>query len=99
MVGLLAFFAVIITIFIFAFRNRQWFKQHPRQDAVWLGLHASLVGALVAGVLDHYLFNLEFHHAVTAFWLIIGLAVAATRLGTVPQDLSPLALQRHSRGL
>ncbi len=80
-IGLLAFFAVVVTIFGYAFRNRDWFKGHPRQDAVWLGLHAALVGALVAGFFDHYLFNLEFHHAVTAFWLIVGLAVATTQLG------------------
>ncbi len=81
LIGLTAFFAIIITIFAYAFRNRQWFIDHPQQDAVWLGLHASLVGALVAGVLDHYLFNLEFHHAVTAFWLMVGLAASATYLG------------------
>ena len=80
-IGLLSFFAVVATIFVYAFRNRDWFKQHPQEDAVWLGLHAALVGALVAGAFDHYLFNLEFHHAVTAFWTIVGLAVASTYLG------------------
>lgn len=80
-IGLLSFFAVVATIFVYAFRNRDWFKQHPQEDAVWLGLHAALVGALVAGAFDHYLFNLEFHHAVTAFWMIVGLAVASTYLG------------------
>ena len=54
---------------------------HERRDAVWLGLHAALVGALVAGVFDHYLFNMDFHHAVTIFWMVLGLAVASTRLG------------------
>ena len=52
-----------------------------RRDAVWLGLHAALVGALVAGVFDHYLFNMDFHHAVTIFWMVLGMAVASTRLG------------------
>jgi len=85
-VGLIAFFAIIATIFGYAFFNRQWFKEHPKQDAAWLGLHAALVGALVAGAFDHYLFNLEFHHAVTAFWMIVGLAVAATYLGSVSSD-------------
>lgn len=80
LVGLLAFFIVIGTIFIYAARNRHWFKQHQKQDAIWLGLHGAIVGALVAGILDHYLFNLEFHHAVTAFWLIVGLATSATHL-------------------
>ena len=80
-IGLLSFFAIIITIFGYAFLNRQCFKKHPKQDAVWLGLHAALVGALVAGFFDHYLFNLEFHHAVTAYWMFVGLAVASTYLG------------------
>ncbi|MCA9924358.1 MAG: O-antigen ligase family protein, partial [Anaerolineales bacterium] len=78
--GLVFFFAVVITIFGYAFLHRNWFKTQPQQDAVWLGLHAALVGGLVAGIFDHYLFNLEFHHAVTVFWFLIGLATAATRL-------------------
>lgn len=78
-VGLLFFFAVIVTLFGDAFLNRRWFVAHPRQDAVWLGVHAALVGGLVAGLFDHYLFNLEFHHAVTIFWLMIGLATAVTQ--------------------
>jgi O-antigen ligase len=80
LVGLFFFLAVIGTVFAYAFFNRRFLKKNDQMDAVWLGLHAALVGALVAGLLDHYLFNLEFHHAVTIFWLLIGLATAATRL-------------------
>ena len=79
-VGLLFFFGVILTLFGDAYLNRRWFAQNSENDAVWLGLHAALIGGLVAGFFDHYLFNLEFHHAVTIFWLLIGLASAATRL-------------------
>ncbi len=78
--GLAAFFAVVVTVFGYAYANRHWFEARPRQDALWLGLHAALVGGLVAGFFDHYLFNLEFHHAVTAFWLFVGLATASTYL-------------------
>lgn len=81
LVGLAAFFAVIGTVFGTAYFNRHLFKGNDRFDPVWLGLHAALVGGLIAGILDHYLFNIDFHHAVTAFWLLIGLASAATRLG------------------
>ncbi len=88
MIGLLSFLLVMATIFGYAYFNRTWFVQHPRQDAVWLGLHAALVGGLVAGVFDHYLFNLEFHHAVTAFWMIVGLATAATHLGSISAESS-----------
>jgi hypothetical protein len=81
--GLLAFVAVMATMFGFALINRGTFDgdDRHRHNAVWLGLHAAVIGGLVAGVFDHYLFNLEFHHAVTAFWLLVGLATAATRLG------------------
>jgi hypothetical protein len=37
---------------------------------------------LVVGIFDHYLFNIDFHHAVTAFWMMLGLAVAATQVGS-----------------
>jgi O-antigen ligase len=83
LVGLLSFFAVIIGVFTYAFLNRQIIKPNPQQDGVWLGLHAALVGALAAGIFDHYLFNMEFHHAVTAFWLLVGLAIASTRVGAL----------------
>ena len=83
LVGLSFFVAVMGTVFGYAYFNRHYFKGNERMDAVWLGLHAALAGSLVTGFLDHYLFNLEFHHAVTAFWLLIGMATAATRLGSV----------------
>lgn len=81
LVGLGVFLAVMATLFANAFLQRQWFKQLPHLDALWLGLHGALGGGLVAGMFDHYLFNLEFHHAVTIFWLLVGLATAVTRLG------------------
>jgi O-antigen ligase len=81
LLGLLAFLLLMATVFGYAFFNRHHFRRHPHLDAIWLGLHAALVGGLVAGVFDHYLFNINFHHAVTLFWLLVGLATAATRLG------------------
>jgi hypothetical protein len=38
------------------------------------------VVARYGGVFDHYLFNMDFQHAVTIFWMVLGMAVAATRL-------------------
>ncbi len=81
--GLLSFAAVFLTLFGYAFFNRHYFKGNERMDPVWLGLHAAVVGGLVAGIFDHYLFNIDFHHAVTVFWFLVGLAVAATRLGSL----------------
>ena len=93
--GLLAFFVVIGTLFFYGLSHRHIFKAHERLDALWLGLHAAIVGGLAAGIFDHYLFNLEFHHAVTAFWLLVGLATAVTRLGIAEQTTSNLSSSRQ----
>jgi polysaccharide biosynthesis protein PslJ len=79
--GLLTFAILIGAVFRYAYAHRHIFRADERLDPVWLGLHAALVGGLVVGIFDHYLFNIDFHHTVTAFWLIVGLAVAATRTG------------------
>ena len=84
LLGLVAFLALMVVLFGNAFLRRgvrHWFRDHPRADAVWLGLHAAVVGALAVGVFDHYFFNIQFHHMVTIFWLLFGMAAAATRLG------------------
>ena len=81
LLGLLTFFVVMGTLFGYALANRSFFANHPRRDALWLGLHAAVAGGLVSGIFDHYLFNTEFHHAVTIFWLLVAMAVASTRLG------------------
>jgi hypothetical protein len=86
LLGLLAFLAVVATVFVYGFVHRHTIRRNERIDPVWLGLHAALVGGLFAGIFDHYLFNIDFHHAVTIFWLLLGLATAATRLGA---DLGP----------
>jgi O-antigen ligase len=80
--GVFAFLAVIGTVFGYGYANRHYFRDNEKLDPIWLGLHASLIGGLVVGIFDHYLFNIDFHHAVTVFWLFLGLAVAATRVGS-----------------
>lgn len=81
LLGLGTFFVLIGVVFGYAFANRHRFGAQQAHDGVWLGLHAALLGGLAAGIFDHYLFNIDFHHAVTIFWLLVGLATAATRLG------------------
>ena len=52
----------------------------PELEPLWWGLHAGVMGALVGGIADHYFFNPDFHHSVTLFWLVVGLATAATEI-------------------
>jgi hypothetical protein len=81
LVGLFVFL-VIMAIF-FVYTGRAWWRMRKgtRLESVLLGLVAGLAGAMAAGVFDHYLFNLNFPHAVALFWLFLGLAVAATMVG------------------
>lgn len=80
LVGLGGFLLVMGTLYAQAWRARGAFARDDALDGVWLGLHAALLAALVDGVLDHYFFNLDFHHAVTLLWLVAGLAAAATAI-------------------
>ncbi len=77
--GMLSFLAVIVTVFGYAFLKRATLREDETRYPIWLGLHAAVIGGLVTGIFDHYLFNIDFHHAVTVFWMFLGLAIAATR--------------------
>lgn len=79
--GLLSFLGVLGYTFGFAYFNRTYFKGNGQLVSIWIGLHAALVGGLTAGIFDHYLFNIDFHHAITIFWVFLGLAVASTQAG------------------
>jgi O-antigen ligase len=80
LVGLASFLIVVAVLFIEA--ASVW-RQVPRDselEPIWYGYHAALLGALAGGVLDHYFFNLDFHHSVALFWLFVGLAMVTSRL-------------------
>ncbi|MGH2535980.1 MAG: O-antigen ligase family protein [Candidatus Promineifilaceae bacterium] len=83
--GLVAFAAVLIALFGAFIAHRRALQANQRLISIWLGLHAAVAGALVAGFFDHYLFNIDFHHAVTVFWLFLGLAAAASRTGAAEE--------------
>ena len=78
LVGLAAFFAVITAFFVHVL-PRLGIVTDPEMEGILLGLVAALVGALVAGILDHYFFNLQFPHTVTLFWFLMGLAMVVVQ--------------------
>ncbi len=55
-------------------------RPQPRREALLMGLGAAVIGALVGGLFDHYLFNLVYPHMTTIFWLLLGLGMAAAAL-------------------
>jgi len=93
LVGLTSFLAVVGVFFARFARARRAVREDGRLEPIWWGLHAAVMGALVGGLFDHYFFNLDFHHSATLFWLIVGLATAATEMlqrRSVPQDAQSL---------
>lgn len=80
LVGLVSFLVIVAALLVTAARARRAALADERLEPLWWGYHASLLAALVHGLADHYFFNLSFHHAVTLFWIILGLAVASSRL-------------------
>lgn len=79
LIGLTSFLIVMGALLARFWRTRD-LAVGTRLEPLWWGLHAGIIGALVGGIFDHYFFNLDFHHSVTLFWLVVGLATAATEL-------------------
>jgi len=79
LVGLAVFLIAAVSFFAFAWRAWRRMQSeggNDRRETLLLGLSAAVAGAMAGGMLDHYLFNLEFPHAVSLFWMFIGLAVS-----------------------
>lgn len=52
----------------------------PGLEPLFLGLGAAIIGGIVGGVFDHYLFNLVYPHMGVLLWTYLGLGMAAARL-------------------
>ncbi len=78
LVGLSAFLLAVVTFFLTLFAA--WRRQGPPGAlSPWLlGPAVAIAGGLAGGLLDHTLFS--FPHALTLFWLIVGLGAATARL-------------------
>ena len=87
LVGLCAFVASLLVFFAYLWPRtelaRQW---SPSLEAVMLGCQTAVLAAMVAGVLDHYLFNLAFPHVATFLWTIVALGVSAARSAETSLD-------------
>lgn len=93
LIGLAAFLVVAGVLLARFWRWRTTVESLPDLEPLWYGLHTAIIGGLIGGISDHYFFSLDFHHSVTLFWLIIGLATAATQIA-VRADVSRQAENR-----
>jgi hypothetical protein len=89
LVGLAGFLIVIGVLFARFWRSRDLAAADPELEPLFWGLHTGLVGALVGGIVDHYFFNLDFHHSVTLFWMVVGLATATVEMVNRSPDTGP----------
>jgi O-antigen ligase len=80
LVGLAAFLVVVGMVLWRFWQRRDVMQSQPVLEPLWYGLHAAIISGLVSGIFDHFFFSLDFHHSVTLFWLMVGLATAATQL-------------------
>jgi hypothetical protein len=82
--GIVGVAAFLITLGIFFYRSLLAWLDGLKDDAqlspLLLGVCAALIGAMTAGVVDHYFFNLDFPHSVTLFWIFVGLGVTSILL-------------------
>lgn len=80
LVGLSAFLICLGVFFLNFFITRPRCPKDTELEPLFLGPSLAVAGALVGGIFDHYLFNLDFPHAAALFWLMVGLGTVGVRL-------------------
>lgn len=80
LMGLAMFLFIVALVIAQILRSLKKLTDHPRLESMLLGLFTALLGALFTGIFDHYFFNINFQHAITLFWLCVGLSTTATLL-------------------
>ena len=80
-VGLSLFLAALASFFAYSWpRARLARGRDAELEALILGAQTAVLTGAVAGVLDHYLFNLAFPHAAALLWGIVAIGTAGARL-------------------
>jgi len=93
LIGLAAFLATIGAALVYAFQLPK--QSSPSVQTSNHALQAALVGAMVAGLFDHYFFNLRFPHMSGLFWFVVALVLAAGTIGRTNSGHSPGAGEDH----
>jgi len=90
-IGLAAFLVAAGVFLVRFFKASRHCLRDSSLEPLLLGTGLAVFGALVGGVADHYLFNLDFPHAAALLWLTIGLGTVSVRLATEEQEKGNLA--------
>lgn len=101
-VGVGVFLTTLLTYFLHTWPRAKIVRGgDPELESMILGTQTAVAAGLLAGGLDHYLFNLTFPHAATLLWLVVALGVAAAReaersreAGSAPVE--PVAIGRSA---
>jgi len=88
LIGLACFIAIAFVALARSVGTRP--VRDSRLHGLLAAVEAAFFAALVAGLFDHYFFNINFPHMVGVFWLVLGLLVVASRLASVAQERSEL---------
>lgn len=88
LIGLAVFLVIAAALLVRFWRWRKAAEASPELEPLWYGIHAAIIGGLIAGLSDRYFFSLDFHHSVTLFWLIVGLATAAVQIATASTSVN-----------
>jgi O-antigen ligase len=84
LVGLSLFLATLLGFFAYAWpRTALARRGDPHLEALILGTETAVLAGMIAGVLDHYLFNLAFPHASALLWTTVALGVTGAHLAEV----------------
>ena len=90
LIGLSIYLLLNLTFFVVAWRGIQRLRpETSRIDPLLMGLTSAIFGALFAGILDHHFFDTTFPHFATIYWLLMGLAVAATYIAREEEEEKP----------
>jgi O-antigen ligase len=87
--GLLAFLGAVLAFLIQFIKTSTKYTRGSTLEPLLLGTCLAVAGALVGGILDHYLFNLNFPHASALLWLMVGLGTVSIRLAKQPSTPMP----------
>ncbi|NLV73448.1 MAG: hypothetical protein GXY52_02015 [Chloroflexi bacterium] len=78
--GLLAFLVTLVAFFIRFLTLPLRQMRGSELEPIALGTVCAVLGGMVGGIFDHYLFNLVFPHATSLLWLTVGLGAVSFRL-------------------